>query len=90
MPNYATFVVSSAIYVSVKTLEREGSISSFRYYGQLLFTPFHQENEKAGGGARYPKTNGGKLLRKPSSSFEKLMDRVTFRILSNINDGVSQ
>ena len=49
MPNYATFVVSSAIYVSVKTLEREGSISSFRYYGQLLFAPFHQENEKAGG-----------------------------------------
>ena len=28
-------------------------------------------------------------LRKPSSSFEKLLDRVTFRIQSNKNDGDS-
>lgn len=38
---------------------------------------------------KIPSTNGGKLLRKSSSSFEKLLERVTFTILSNINDGAS-
>ena len=32
-------------------------------------------------------TNGGKLLRRFSSSYRKLLDRVAFSILSNINDG---
>ena len=32
------FAIWSAGYGSAKTLEREGSISSFRLYGQLLFT----------------------------------------------------
>ena len=32
-------------------------------------------------------TNGGELLRKPSS-YRKLLDRAAFRILSNINDDV--
>ena len=49
MPNSAIFVVSTAIYASIKTLERERSISSFSYYEQLLFTRIHQENEKARG-----------------------------------------
>ena len=31
----------------------------------------------------------GKLLRKPSSSFGKLLDRVIFIILPNINNGAS-
>ena len=31
--------------------------------------------------------NGGMLLHRPSSSYRKLLDRVTFRILSKINDG---
>ena len=34
-PNFAIFVVWSANYVSAQSLEREGSISSFRFYGQL-------------------------------------------------------
>ena len=38
---------------------------------------------------KIPDTNTGKLLRKPSSSFEKLLDGVTFRILSNIKGGAS-
>ena len=42
---------------------------------------------KKEGKYRIPNTNGGKLLRKPSSSFEKLLDRVTFSVLSNINGG---
>ena len=33
------------------------------------------------------KTNGGKLLCRFSSRYRKLLDRVAFRILSNINDG---
>ena len=31
--------------------------------------------------------NGGKLLQRPSSNCRKLLDRLAFRILSNINDG---
>ena len=34
-----------------------------------------------------PNINGGKLLRRFSSSYRKLLNRVAFRILSNINDG---
>ena len=32
-------------------------------------------------------TNGGKLLRRFSSSYRNLLDRVVFRNLSKINDG---
>ena len=45
---------------------------------------------KGGGGwgeYKILNTNGGKLLRRFSSSYRKLLDRVAFRILSNINDG---
>ena len=34
-----------------------------------------------------PKLNGGKHLGRFSSSYRKLLDRVAFKILSNINDG---
>ena len=36
-PNFA---IRSASYPSARTLQREGSISSYRLYGQLLFTGF--------------------------------------------------
>ena len=38
---------------------------------------------------KIPSTNCSKLLRKTSSSFEKLLNRVTCRILSNINNSAS-
>ena len=46
-------------------------------------------NQKTGRQGEYkiPIINGGKLLRRFSSSYRKLLDRVAFRILSNINDG---
>ena len=31
--------------------------------------------------------SGGKLFLRPSSSYNKLLDRIAFRILSNIHDG---
>ena len=38
---------------------------------------------------KIPSINGGKLFRRFSSSYRKLLDRVAFRILSNINDGAT-
>ena len=38
---------------------------------------------------KIPNINGGKLLRRFSSSYRKLLDRVIFRILSNINGGAT-
>ena len=38
---------------------------------------------------KIPNINGGKLLRRFSSSYGKLLDSVIFRILSNINDGAT-
>ena len=38
---------------------------------------------------KIPNTNSSKLLRKASSSSEKLLNRVTCRILSNINKSAS-
>ena len=38
---------------------------------------------------KIPSINGGKLLRRFSSRYRKLLDRVTFRILANINDGAT-
>ena len=51
--------------------------------------PVNGENQKnqETGEYKIPNTNGGKLLHRFSSSYRKLLDRVTFRILSNINDG---
>ena len=46
----------------------------------------NQENKEEGE-CKIPNTNDGKLLRKNFSSSEKLLEKVTFRILSNINDG---
>ena len=37
-----------------------------------------------------PNPNGGKLVRRFSSSFRKLLHRVAFRILSDINDGAAE
>ena len=34
--------------------------------------------------------NGGKLVRRFSSSYRKLLHRVAFRILSDINDGAAE
>ena len=42
---------------------------------------------KRQGEYKIPNTNGGKLLRRFSSSYRKLLETVAFRILSNINDG---
>ena len=39
------------------------------------------------GGYKIPNTNGGKLLRRFSFTYGKLLETVAFRILSNINDG---
>ena len=33
------------------------------------------------GESKIPNTNGGKLLRRPSTSYKKLLDRVTFGII---------
>ena len=38
------------------------------------------------GESKISNNNGGELLRRPSSSYRKLMDIVSFRILSTIND----
>ena len=70
------FVIGSASYASAKTVECEGSISSPAYMGNY----YSRE-------CKILNTNGGKLLRRFSSSYRKLLDRVAFRILSNINDG---
>ena len=40
--------------------------------------------------SKIPNTNSGELLCKPSNSSRKLLDRVTFRILSDINDKALQ
>ena len=49
----------------------------------------NQENCGAGE-SRIPNSNGGQPLRRPSNSYRKLLDRVAFRILSNINDEAPQ
>ena len=38
-------------------------------------------------GDKFPNTSGGKLLRRFSCNYRKLLDRVAFRISSDINDG---
>ena len=40
-------------------------------------------------GGKIPNINGGNLLRRFSVTYRKFLDRVAFRILSNINDGSS-
>ena len=49
------------------------------------------KSKELGGRGEYktPNINDGKLLRRFSSSYGKLLDRVTFRILSNINNGAT-
>ena len=42
--------------------------------------------EDWGGESKIPNTNGGEVLCRPSDSYRKLLDRLAFRILSNIND----
>ena len=37
-----------------------------------------------------PNTNGGRLRLRFSSSYRKSLERVAFRILSNINDGTAK
>ena len=49
----------------------------------------NQENWGAGE-SRIPNSNGGQPLCRPSNSYRKLLDRVAFRILSNINDEAPQ
>ena len=42
------------------------------------------------GESKIPGNNGGQLLCSPSNSYRKILDRLTFRILSNINDKALQ
>ena len=48
----------------------------------------NQENwEGVGAGeSKIPNAIGGELLCRPSNSYRKLLDRVAFRILSNVNN----
>ena len=60
-----------------------------RLYLVVFVFGVNQKNYKAGRKYKTPNINGGKLLRGFSSSYGKLLDSVTFRILSNINDGAT-
>ena len=69
-----------------------------RKWGSVVRLWFHlvvfvlgviQENWGAGE-SEIPNTNGGELLHRPSNSYRKLLDRVAFRILSNINGEAPQ
>ena len=75
------FTVLSTQSMSSPSRKR-GRGSSGRFHLVVFVYGVNQENKETGG-----VQDGGKLLHKPSPSFEKLLGRVTFRILSNINHG---
>ena len=59
-----------------------------RFYLVVIEFGVNQENQEAGG-SKIPlcNTSGGELLLRPSLSYNKLLGRVAFRILSSIYDG---
>ena len=59
-----------------------------KLYFVIFVFGVNQEEKKAGGVQdSLVLPSGGKLLLGPSSSYNKLLGRVAFRILSNIHDG---
>ena len=60
--------------------------SAYDFHLVAFVLGLNQEDWGGGGGSKIPNTNGGEVLCRPSDSYRKLLDRLAFRILSNIND----
>ena len=59
--------------------------SAYDFHLVAFVLGLNQEDWGAGE-SKIPNTNGGEVLCRPSDSYRKLLDRLAFRILSNIND----
>ena len=79
-----TFLALSTLWMSSPSRKWRLGVSPWFHLVALVFGV---DEEKWGGRGSPRFTNGGEVLRRPSSC-RKLLDWVSFRILSNINDGV--
>ena len=86
MGNYYSHVFSLIHPVNEFSFKEMRMWFSSRFYLVVFVFDENQINYKAGE-HKIPNTNGGKSSHRFSCSYRKLLDRVAFRMLSNINDG---
>ena len=82
-----TFLALSTQWISFPSRKWGRGVSLWFH---LVAFVLRVNQESCAGESKIPNTSGEELLRRPSDSYRKFLDRVTFKILSNINDQAPQ